>query len=104
MFRSSVIHPPRVYDPGRSKQRAHLACHLGISPSPALESLIVSGRVPQASLTRRDDVGVRLITGDHPITAAGIATAWPKSDTPNCVTTSLAGSKHSGWLSDKFFN
>src|ERR1700741_2505808 len=52
-FRSSVIHPPRVYDPGRSKQRAHLACHSGNLSIPALGSLIVSGRVPQVSLTER---------------------------------------------------
>jgi hypothetical protein len=52
-FPSSVIHPPRVYDPGRSKQRAHLASHSGNLSIPALRSLIVSGRVPQVSLTER---------------------------------------------------
>ena len=53
MFRSSVIHPPRVYDPGRPKQCGHLASHSGNLSIPALGSLIVSGRLPQMRLAEK---------------------------------------------------
>jgi hypothetical protein len=54
--RSSTRHPPRICDPGRPVDPGHGHRHVGESPSPALGSLTIRGRVPQPRLTDRAHV------------------------------------------------